>query len=191
MSKGKTFLFTGAIILFLILLSCSIFFESTQFLYAASAVPIFIVMLLPDIRQNQYIELKKDRGVRLVHQTAGDEPLLLIDFEPGFIRWNCNKVYFDLNELSQASRNNDKEASSSSASLSVLAFDLSLHPRKSGWVGIDLSQLTERTRSLSYTTDEVTRLVIRMSDLEEAAVRLMSSASGKRALSRKNKSLQA
>ncbi|UUZ90618.1 hypothetical protein LJK87_32725 [Paenibacillus sp. P25] len=188
MSKRNTLLLAGSVIVFIVLLYAAYRLESTEYLYTASALPILIVLFLPDISRNQYLDLtKKNSGVRLVKQTEGQVPLLFIDFEPGAIWWNCSKLYLDLNQLSQAGK--AKPSAMSSASLSVLSFDLSNHPRKMGWVGIDLKQLAERTRSLSYTTDEVTRLVIRMSDLEETAMRMMTTAGTP--ASEKSKSLQA
>ncbi|MCZ8515667.1 hypothetical protein O9H85_25300 [Paenibacillus filicis] len=187
MSKRKALLLAGSVIAFGILIACAVHFESTEYLYIASALPILIVLLLPDIRQNQFIVLKKNSGIRLIKQTEGQETLLVIEFTPGSILWDRTMLYFDLNQLSEARP--VSKSSEPSASLSVLSFDLSLHPRKPNWIGIRLNQISERTRSLSYTTEEVTRLVIRMSDLEETAVQMLNhtgaSAPGK------SKSLQA
>ncbi len=53
------------------------------------------------------------------------------------------------------------------ATMTVLKYDLFLHRRKKNWIGISLTQLEQRTEQLSYTTNEINRLVIRMSDVNE------------------------
>lgn len=179
MFKSK-WLLVLSVILFIGLLGLAVYYESIVYLYAASALPVAIVIFLPDLGRHQYIRAKPKSGVRFVKQTIGGDPVLTITFKPGFIRWDqSRKLYFHLNSMgdSEASASSETKAAGGSespeAALAVLPFDLSLHPRKQGWIGIDLPQLAERTRSLSYTTDEVSRLLIRMADLEEAAMKVM------------------
>ncbi|SCW43545.1 hypothetical protein SAMN04487970_10074 [Paenibacillus tianmuensis] len=180
MFKSNKWLLVLSVILFIGLLGLSVYYESIVYLHAASALPIAIVVFLPDLGRHQYIRSKPKAGVRFVKQTIGGDPVLTIAFKPGFIRWDQNrKLYFHLNSMGNSESSGAPEAKaaggsgSTEAALAVLPFDLSLHPRKQGWIGIDLPQLAERTRSLSYTTDEVSRLLIRMADLEEAAMKVM------------------
>lgn len=176
MSKHKRLWLSVSIILFLALIALSIYYESTQYLYAASALPILIVLLLPDI-QHQYIRMNKKHLVRFSQQGEGDEAAVSITFPPGYIQWSRSILYFRIDSVAGSSADKIEAAAGSHAvSLSVLPFDLCVHPRKRGWVGIHLPQLVERTRSLSITTDEVTRFVIRMSDLENAGMHVTDAA---------------
>lgn len=174
MSRRRNIFLIFSVIGFLVLTGLSIYFESTEFLYAASAFPILIVLFLPDIEQNQFIRTAsaKHKGITFLKQTIGGHPSLMIIFPPGFVRWNRKKLYFHFDQAiaaASASEQSKLRPLRESAALSVLPFDLNTHPRKKGWIGINLSQLAERTRNLSYTTEEVTRLSIPMSDLEETA----------------------
>ncbi|MNC21962.1 hypothetical protein D3C75_699500 [compost metagenome] len=47
----------------------------------------------------------------------------------------------------------------------MLQFDLVPHRRNKELYGIEMANVAARFRTLSYTTDEVTRLVIRLEDL--------------------------
>jgi hypothetical protein len=170
MTKKQIWSLIGAVFLFVALLGLALLFESELFIYAASAIPILIVLVLPDIRQNQYMHSGKNASnVQFVKVANGDEPLIVISFQPGFVRWHCRKLYFDLNDL-QLNSAETLPAVGNSASISLLSFDLSAHPRRAGWFGIDLAQISQRTANLSYTTEEVNRFVIQMKDLEEVSL---------------------
>ncbi|PZE20747.1 hypothetical protein [Paenibacillus xerothermodurans] len=172
MSKKRPWVLGSSIIMFLALIALAILMQSELFLYAASALPVLIVACLPDIRQNQYVRGAKSRkSIQMFKQTHENESLLIVSFEAGFVRWNCSKLYFHLDDM-QMNPNRFDTVQSHAVSLPVLTYDLSVHPRKAGWVGIDLAQLAQRTANLSYTTDEITRLVIHMSDLEEIILNL-------------------
>lgn len=176
--KSKALWLSLSVIVFITLLAFAIYFESAIYLYAASALPVVIVPLLPDMVKHQYVDAVKNKNIRFAKLTIGSDPMLAISFTPGHIRWNrgISKLYFHLNQISENPElAKAPSQESGEASLTVLPFDLSVHPRKQGWVGIDLSQLVQRTGSLSYTTGEVTRLLIRMSDLEAVAMQLFSS----------------
>ncbi|SFL64976.1 hypothetical protein SAMN03159341_10863 [Paenibacillus sp. 1_12] len=176
MSKKQKWSLVSAVFLFVALLGLALLFESELFIYAASAIPILIVMTLPDIKQHQYIQRSKAQGDIQVYKVAnGDEPLLVISFQPGFVRWHCKKLYFDINEL-HAESIETLPADGDAASIPVLSFDLSAHPRRTGWFGINLAQLSQRTVNLSYTTQEVNRFIVHMKDLESIALTMMTSA---------------
>lgn len=142
--------------------------ESVYLLYAASVLPVVFVPFLPDFGSNQYIKPGKHQGqvetIRVVVE-SGASPLLLIRFQPGYVRWNKKMLYFSLNNLSAYPTLPIR--SDLTVSLSVLKHDLRLHPRKKNWVGIRLGHLKERTRHMSYTLNEINRLVIRMEDVQE------------------------
>ncbi|MFD0680617.1 MULTISPECIES: hypothetical protein [unclassified Paenibacillus] len=191
MSKKQSSLLFIYIFVFLALIGVAIFLQSAFYLYAATALPILIVMALPDTRKNQYIRGVKDlKAVRIYKQSNEDDPLLIITFQQGFIRWNSKKLYFHLNDI-QPAPHPQELANENHASLSVLGFDLTPHPSKTGWIGIDLTQLALRTANLSYTTDEITRLVIPMNDLEDTALQMMSATNTVPLGKSKNKSISA
>jgi hypothetical protein len=155
----------------LIMISCIVLAiptESVFLLYTASVLPVVFVPFLPDFGSNQYIKPAKQKGqvetIRIVID-AGASPLLLIRFQPGYLRWNKKLLYFSLNDISAYPTlpiRNDL-----TASLSVLKHDLKRHPRKKDWVGIRIGHLKERTRHMSYTLNEINRLVLRMEDVQE------------------------
>ncbi|MDF2962422.1 MAG: hypothetical protein K0S39_4157 [Paenibacillus sp.] len=189
MSKKQSWLLFMYTIIFLGLIAVAIWLQSELYLYAATALPILIVTALPDIRQHQYIRGQKDlNDVKIYKQSDEEDPLVIITFQPGFVRWNCKKLFFHLNDI-QSGPHPIEQTKEKHASLSVLGFDLTAHPRKTGWIGIDLAQLTLRTANLSYTTDEITRLVIPMRELEETALHMMSAATT--VSQSKNKSISA
>jgi hypothetical protein len=177
MSKMKIWLLALWIALFVIFLGCSILFESPVCLYVASAMPILIVLWLPDSEQNQYIRRRHLKQVRLLTKSSGENGLLTISFTPGFVRWKPgSKLYFHLDTLSREEAGEAAETSeeSSQTALSILPFDLVPHPRKSGWVGIQLDQVAARTASLSIATSEVARFIIPLQALEQAAIQRMA-----------------
>lgn len=187
LSKKNVRLFCASIILFGVLLGLAALLQEEMLIYAASAVPILIVVFLPDIKRYQYIR-SGSRNVAIYKQGDGEESILVITFEPGFLRWKSGMAYFHLKDIAGQPQPGTA-AQQNAASISVLAFDLSAHRRKTGWIGINLAQLAQRTANLSYTTDEVTRLVIYMKDLEETALTMMSSTAT--ASQSKNKSISA
>lgn len=191
MTKWKKWLFAGSLVAFSIMLGLAVYFESTVYLYIASGLPILIVLWLPDIERHQYIRPKHRQKVSLCVQSKGENGKLTITFPLGFIRWRrAGKLYFHLDSLNreESSNSGKKPAKVADAGLPVLAYDLSVHPSKPGWVGIDLRQLAERAAGLSVTTDEVTRLTIRMADLEEIAIQHMTKAAP---VTRSSKQIQA
>ncbi|WP_282939584.1 hypothetical protein [Paenibacillus sp. RC67] len=189
MSKLKWF--WTFIILFVALLGLAAFFQSDMLIYAASAIPILIVLALPDIKKYQYIRSAKNaRNVAIYKQDSGEDTLIIIAFQPGFLRWKSSKLFFHLNDIREDSSTANSVFQGSGetvASIPVLSFDLAAHKRKTGWISIDLAQLEQRTTNLSYTTDEINRLVISMKDLEETALTMMSATTS----SSKNKSISA
>jgi hypothetical protein len=191
MSKKQAWSLTGIVLLFLTLLALAVLFESEIFIYAASVLPIVIVLLLPDIRQYQYIRSQKHfHSIQLLRVANGGEPLLIISFQPGFVRWHCKKLFFDLNELNPDSVES-LPLQGNAVSIPVLSFDLTPHPRRIGWFGINLTQLAERTGGQSYTTEEVTRFVINMNDLETMALLMVAAPASVASGNSNNKSISA
>ncbi|SDE23604.1 hypothetical protein SAMN02799630_02977 [Paenibacillus sp. UNCCL117] len=175
MSTKKIWFLILWVLLFAVFLGLSIWLESPVCLHIASAIPILIVLCLPNREQNQYIRARHLKKVRLLAHDSGENGRLTISFTPGFIRWKQGgKLYFHLNTLSRGEAAAESANPHQQASLSVLPYDLAPHPSKSGWVGIDLEQLAARTASLAITTDEVVRLIIPLQDLEQVAVRHMA-----------------
>lgn len=175
MSKKQKWSLVSAVFLFVALLGLALLFESELFIYAASAIPILIVMTLPDIKQHQYIQRSKAKNdIQIYKITNDDDPLLVISFQPGFVRWHCQKLYFNLEDLHPDSIDS-LPADEDTASIPVLSFDLTAHPRRMGWFGINLAQLSKRTVNLSYSTQEVNRFIIHMKDLEAIALLMMTS----------------
>jgi hypothetical protein len=142
--------------------------ESVFLLYAASVLPVVFVPFLPDFGSSQYIKPGKRQGqvetIRIVAE-SGASPLLLIRFQPGYLRWNKKVLYFSLNDVSSNPTLRIRE--DLTVSLSVLKHDLKRHPRKKSWIGVRLDHLKDRTRHMSFTLNEINRLVIRMEDIQE------------------------
>ncbi|MNQ83362.1 hypothetical protein D3C85_984400 [compost metagenome] len=165
--KPKILGLIATLLLFLTFIVLSIKFESTIYLYIASVCPLLVVPFLPDIRSNQYIKPKSNGAVRLISmedKDGGDSNFIVILFEPGYIKWNSGKLFFNVEDrMKDVYVKPDPFA----ATLTVLKYDLQKHRRKKNWIGISLSQLEQRTEQLSYTTNEVNRLIIRISDIQE------------------------
>ncbi|ULL18953.1 hypothetical protein DVH26_33680 [Paenibacillus sp. H1-7] len=187
MSKKNIWMFVTSIILFAVLLGLSALLQEEMLIYAASAVPILIVLFLPDAKRYQYIR-GRNRNVSIYKQGDGEEAILVIAFQPGFLRWKTGMAYFHLKDIASEPQHGGA-AQQNAATIPVLAFDLSAHHRKTGWIGINLTQLASRTANMSFTTDEVNRLVIPMKDLEETALTMMSSSAT--ASQNKSKSISA
>jgi hypothetical protein len=193
--------------LFIVLLGAAIFYQSSNFLYAASAVPILIVMFLPDIKSSQYIKPSRDKRVLFVNSGGVDGPeLFSIVFEQGYLNWRKKLVFFPLIDALGApaeasaqlevaaanggAANESAQANSLAATallevteasvayalysapvntISVLKFDLAPHRRRTKWIGIRLDNLKERIDTLSFSVDQVNRLVIHMEDIRDLA----------------------
>lgn len=192
MHKKHYWILFGSIAVFIALILVAIYLQSELCLYAASGIPILIFYVLPDIKQNQFIRMNKDRDkVKLVQQTSNEESFVILSFEPDFVRWECRKLYFHLDDILTGLPANTSATNKIEASISVLAFDLTPHPKKSGWIGIHLEQLVQRMSNLSYTTDEVTRFVVRTKDLEDIALQMMAASKPAAVGKNKNKSISA
>lgn len=188
MFKRKKLWLSGIALLFIGLLLLAVILESEHFIYIASMLPIFMVLLLPDIRQDQYVRAKGTNDIQLYQQQIGEEPMLMIAFQPGSIRWNNRRLYFRFEEMASAPL---IPRTPSTASLAVLPYDLVPHPKKPGWMGIELRQLVERTSGLPYSTEEIARMTIRVSDLELAALHMANPSKGAASAQAGKKSLQA
>ncbi|MFD0697939.1 hypothetical protein ACFQZT_28085 [Paenibacillus sp. GCM10027628] len=166
--KSNKFGLLISLFLFLTFIVLSLVFQSTTYLYIASVCPIPIVLFLPDIRSNQFIKPNQAKGsVRLITMEgseAADSDLLVILFEPGYVKWNRAKLFFNVDDIM---KDVYVKPDPYAASITVLKYDLSVYSRKKNWIGISLPQLEQRTEQLSYTTNEINRLVIRMADLSE------------------------
>ncbi|WP_310185244.1 hypothetical protein [Bacillus sp. 3255] len=143
-------------------------FESTVYLYIASFCPLLIVPFLPDLRSGQYIKPNQAKGaVRLITMENKDKSgsdFLVILFEPGYVKWKNSKLFFNLDDVM---KDVYIKPDPFAATMTVLKYDLFPHRRKKNWVGISLTQLQERMAQLSYTTNEINRIVIQMSDIAE------------------------
>ncbi|NEW07244.1 hypothetical protein GK047_14640 [Paenibacillus sp. SYP-B3998] len=166
--KSNKFGLLISLLLFLIFIVLSLLFQSITYLYIASIGPLLIVPFLPDFRSNQFINPNQAKGaVRLIkmeNAEAADSDLLVILFEPGYVKWKRGKLFFNLEDVM---KDVYVKPNPFAASLTVLKYDLQYNANKKNWIGINLTQLEQRTTQLSYTTNEINRLVIRMSDLNE------------------------
>lgn len=155
-----------SIIAFLVICSLAFVFESIIFIYIASACPIIIVYLIPNSRTSQWIRTGKDTDkvdqYIIQANESRESDLLIITFQNGYIDWDNRTLYFSLGKVATVTKDHHDN---NAASLSVLKHDLFMHPSKRGWIGIELSHLAQRVDYLSYTTDEVNRLVIRVADI--------------------------
>jgi hypothetical protein len=166
--KRSTYGLIISVLLFLIFIVLAIKLESTAFLYMASVLPLIIVPLLPDLRSSQYIRTDKpNQPVRLIKLRSSEEltgALFLIAFEPGYVQWHKNHLYFNFEDAVTYAALLPEDYI---VTMPVLKYDLKRHPRKKNWVGISLPQLKQRMKQLSYTTKEINRFVIQMEDLNE------------------------
>jgi len=166
--KTKTYGLLFSSLLFAIFLVLTFIFKSVPFLYVTSVCPLLIVPFLPDIRSAQYIRMNRsDASVRII-SVQGREPgpsdLFVIGLAPGYIRWECEYLYFDVRDAVPYAALPQRELA---ASLAVLPFDLKPHRRNKYMVGISLANLKTRTAQLAVTTQEINRLVVRTSDVME------------------------
>lgn len=152
------------IILFAALILAAIKLQSAYCLYAASAIPVLLVPFLPDLPSAQRLKPgSKSSGIRMYRTSSlPDDGFLIIETEPGAIAWSRRKLLFSVAGVPVVSA---AIHGGMSAGLTVLPYDLFHARKKKNLYGIHLPQLNDRLRTLSYTTDEVTRLVIRMEDL--------------------------
>jgi hypothetical protein len=166
MKKTNTFGLIFSILLFVIFIVLSIMFESTDYLYVASMLPLFIVLFLPDLKSSQYIKPAKQgnkvRLIKLQEKEPSPTDLFVISFEPGYVQWHRENLYF---RLSDAVTHANLPPDPHTASMAVLQYDLKRHPRKKNWIGVSLKQIVPRTQQLSYTPNEINRLVIQMQDI--------------------------
>ncbi|SDN29631.1 hypothetical protein SAMN04487897_102423 [Paenibacillus sp. yr247] len=168
-------------LLFLTFIVLSLVFQSTTYLYIASVCPLLIVPFLPDIRSNQFIKPNQSKGaVRLItmeNKEKADSDFLVILFEPGYIKWKRGNLFFNLDDIM---KDVYIKPDPFAATMTVLKYDLFPHRSKKNWVGISLAQLEQRTEQLSYTTNEINRLVIQMSDVKELLQRPIAQPSSNR-----------
>ncbi|MCR8644949.1 hypothetical protein NV379_20045 [Paenibacillus sp. N1-5-1-14] len=159
-----------SIVAFIALCGLAFVFQSIYFIYAASAVPIIIVLFMPDMNGVQWIKPDKSKNNVLIYKVQSGDPSeadrVIISFEPGFVKWNKRHLYFSLDRIPSLPQ---AQAEEFITNLSVLASDLHMHKRKSGFVGITIPNLIERSKSMPFTTNEVNRFTIRLSDLQRVA----------------------
>lgn len=163
--RPKGYLIAGLII-FAAFFGSSIFFESPLLLYIASAIPIFIVPFMPDIRTSQRLrpEQKGVEIVKLVSGSGGPE-WLVVSFRPGTVNWNRKTLIVP---FEQAPTVETVHADDYTAALTVLQYDLRARKGKQGRFGIHLQNLTERTTGMPFTVNEVNRLLIPLNDIAES-----------------------
>lgn len=157
------------------LIAAAIVVQSAYLLYAASGIPILLVPFLPDIRTSKTLKPgSQDAKIRLYRtQQEGTDGFLIIEADPGAMPWNKRRLYFTATNVPATAASYLPD----SAGIPVLHYDLVRHPRKKNMFGIELAHLTERFRTLSYTPDEVTRLVIRIEDLKPAPTKITGAKS--------------
>lgn len=156
----------AGLILFAGLIAAAIVLQSAYLLYAATGIPILLVPFLPDFKTSQTLKPGKDGSRIRVYRTGSTEGdgFVIIEAEPGAIPWNKSRLYFPVSGLPTAS---GFAYYPDTASVPVLAHDLVRHRRKKDVFGIELAHLANRFRTLSFTPDEVTRLIIRTEDLTQ------------------------
>lgn len=142
-------------------LGSSIVYESPLLLYIASAIPVFVVPFLPDIRRSQLLRPNR-RGVEIVRLLDGGPGWLVVTFPRGTIDWRCKTLFVPFRNVPtvETVRRDDD-----TALLTVLRHDLRLHRLRSGRIGIYLPNLSARTANLDFTVHEVNRLMIPLADI--------------------------
>lgn len=168
MTKSKHSLALAAgLILFFGLIASAILLESAYLLYAATGIPILLVPFIPDLKTSQTVKPGQSAPHMRVYRTHNEqgEGFIILESLQGGIPWNKKRLYFSLDGLPAAA---PSAYPAGTAGVPVLQYDLVPHRRRKDLYGIELANVAARFRTLSFTTDEVTRLVIRLDDLSPA-----------------------
>lgn len=131
-------------------------------LYIASAIPIFVVLFMPDIKTSQ--RLKPDqKGVEIVKLSGNaDEPeWLIVSFRPGTVNWNRKTLNIPFDRAPTVQTVHTDEYT---AALTVLNYDLQTN-KKSGHINLSIANLAARATGMPFTVHEVNRLIIPLSDI--------------------------
>lgn len=148
-------------------IAAAIKLQSAYLLYAATAVPILLVPFIPDIKTSRTLKPGGPSSRIRIYRTGQQDGqgFIVIEAAPGAIPWSKRRLYFPVTGIPSAPA---PKHSMDTAGIPVLQYDLVRHRRKKHLYGIELANLAARFRTLSYTPDEVTRLVVRMEDLAAA-----------------------
>jgi hypothetical protein len=163
--KANRILLIVSLVIFAVLFGASVLRESPVLLYIASAIPIFIVPFLPDIPTSQKLHSGK-QSTEIIKRSdpSGEEAeWLVVTFQPGTIQWNRRWLIVPTEGISTNNQNYNDDYT---ASVTVLKYDLKTRKSRNGTISIKLSNLSQRITGLSYTVNEVNRLMIRMEDLQ-------------------------
>ncbi|MDF2935242.1 MAG: hypothetical protein K0Q90_615 [Paenibacillaceae bacterium] len=165
-SKNSLALAAG-LILFFGLIASAILLESAYLLYAATAIPILLVPFIPDLKTSQTVKAGPSASRLRAYRTENEtgEGFIILESLHGGIPWNKKRIYFPVDGLPAAA---PSAYPAGTAGIPVLQYDLVPHRRRKDLYGIELANVAARFRTLSFTTDEVTRLVIRLEDLRPA-----------------------
>lgn len=160
--KNKWYLVFG-LILFAAFFISSVIWESPLLLYIASAIPIFIVPFLPDLKTRQKLKIgQRDVEIVKLADASGQPEWLIVSFKPGTVIWSRNMLIIPFKDAPVVETVNTGEYT---ASITVLSYDLQLRKSKPGQVGVVLPNLAARLTSMPITVYEVNRLVIPLTDL--------------------------
>lgn len=151
-----------ALLVFCAFFISSILLESPLLLYIASAIPIIIVPLLPDIKTKQRLRPQR-KGVDIVklNGDSGKPEWLIVSFKPGTVLWNRKTLIIS---YAEARTVQTVPADEYTAALTVLQYDMRIR-EKSQRIGISLPNLMQRIAAMPFTVHEVNRLVIPLVDV--------------------------
>ncbi|WP_127585201.1 hypothetical protein [Paenibacillus koleovorans] len=164
--KAKPILIITSLLVFLALFGASVWQESPMLLYIASALPIFIVPLLPDLRTTQRLS-EHNHSTQIVKLTDGEgaqSEWLVVNIKPDTIYWNKKWLIIPTADAKPVDQGHTDDYT---VSLTVLKYDIRAKRSRSGKIAVNLPNLQQRMAGLSFTTDEVNRLMIRMEDVQE------------------------
>ncbi len=168
MTRPKNSLALAAgLILFFGLIASAILLESAYLLYAATGIPIMLVPFIPDLKTSQTVKPGQSASRMRVYRTDNEngEGFIILESLQGGIPWNKKRLYFPVDGLPTTA---PTAYPAGTAGIPVLQFDLVPHRRNKELYGIEMANVAARFRTLSYTADEVTRLVISLEDLRPA-----------------------
>lgn len=170
MTKRPTTLpvFWGGLLLFLAVFGLSVLLQSPILLYIASAIPMFVVPFLPDLKLRQTLKPTAD-GIDIAMTDCGGDPeaeMLIVAFPPGRVHWNRKLVYVSLDRIRTVPSAVREEYT---AAVTVLRHDLTFDSRHNR-IGICLPNVLERLHGLPFTAGEVNRLLLRMEDVRDAII---------------------
>lgn len=171
--KYNILTFIGGIVVFGAVLAAAWHLQSWVLLYIASALPVILVPLMPDIPRKQVIRRTGGKEQYAIRRQSGghdDAGVLHIGFRPGSVNWNKTWLCVPLELIRNAEPY--AGAAEEAVTLPVSAGDCRVTGGRRPMLRISLPSLSARAQALNYKTREVERLTLRLDELPQLALSL-------------------